>query len=323
MNLVIEAAVVPAIFRNVDHPLKATIKSGVEDPSLCFGTAFNNDLSQDLIPSSLCRIPDPVKTPLWNLAAQISLCLLHADERNTVSELERPCAWTKSFHAIPVAKVFQLERNRRAEFTIDKCLHVAEVLFTADRGSILSQQHTGHAVGEHHGCLAVRKGKPKITTALGWGELGLNQRIVESGGIVIRRSLFLIVGRSTAISSRHDAEECLHPVGIDGQREGPNLVIQRVRAIRIHTHHTVRHEHDGACGLQQNANIADGGVHIFHLCCRMPRQQSHCCQNSGLDKIYAKDITRKDACYSHRVLHFNCFVLHYSAATEFRLTGPS
>lgn len=94
MDLMIESAIVAAVFTDVDHPFEATIESGVENPAQRFSATLRYDLTERLIPARLCGNLDFFELQRWNLMAQIALCLFDADERNTIPELESPGAWT-------------------------------------------------------------------------------------------------------------------------------------------------------------------------------------------------------------------------------------
>ena len=94
MDLMIEGAVVAAIFRDVNHPFVATIKSGVKNFALRFGPAFYGDAAEHLIPTCFSVLFDLVKSPGWNLMAQIALGLFHADEGYSVAELQGPLAFS-------------------------------------------------------------------------------------------------------------------------------------------------------------------------------------------------------------------------------------
>src|SRR5580658_3298009 len=171
----IVTTVVAAVFRDVDHALVATIESRIENPSLRFASALDPNAPQSLIPSRLGRALDRVKAPRWNLFAQIPLCLLHADERNAVAELESLHIGSGNGQPIPVSELFKLESNRRAEFPVNISLHVAEALFAADHRAFLRFEGARHAVGHDDRSLAVREGKAEIAAALGCGKFGLNQ----------------------------------------------------------------------------------------------------------------------------------------------------
>ncbi len=54
---VVESAVVLAVLSDLDHALGTAVERGVEDFALCFCAPFNLDLSERLIPASLCGRP--------------------------------------------------------------------------------------------------------------------------------------------------------------------------------------------------------------------------------------------------------------------------
>ena len=55
-----------------------------------------------------------------------------------------------------------------------------------------ASQFAGIQVGEPHGRLAIREREPEVTAPLGRRELGADQRIIETGGVVVGRGDFLV-----------------------------------------------------------------------------------------------------------------------------------
>ena len=108
MDLVVESAVVPAIFADVDHALVAAIKSGVENPALRFRSVFHRDAAESLIPADLCCGFYGVKAPGGNFAAKISLGLLDADEGDAIPELELPRVFCRDSRLGFVADLLEL-----------------------------------------------------------------------------------------------------------------------------------------------------------------------------------------------------------------------
>ena len=69
MHLMIETAVILAIFSNIDHAFGAAIERGVKDSALGFGSAFYCDAAKGVIPSCLCSFFDRLNSPGRNLSA--------------------------------------------------------------------------------------------------------------------------------------------------------------------------------------------------------------------------------------------------------------
>ncbi len=146
MDLVIEPAVVLAVLGDVDHALEAAIERGVKNPALRLRAAFHRNLAERLVPARLRRGLHRLEAPLRNLPLQILLRLLHADERNAIAKLQRPCVCTRGRdHALssPASSILQLDR--RAELAIDIRLHAVESLFAADRVAAFDLQVSRHA----------------------------------------------------------------------------------------------------------------------------------------------------------------------------------
>ena len=295
MHLVVETAVVSAIFRDVDHALKTPVERSVENAPLRLRPAFHGDLTQHLVPTSLRRRLRRFEAPRRNLAAQVRLRLLHADKRNAIAELERPHARRRERNPAPLAYRLHLHRHRLAEFPIDIRLHPAEALIAAHRSARLPLQAAGQPVHQHNGCLAIRKTETKGTAAFGRRELGLDQRVVKTGRVEIGRRLFLIVGCGLA-RPRHDAEQLLHAMRVDGQRKPLDLIIQRVSPAWVHSHHAVRQVHGGPRRLQQNAHISNRRIDILNLRRAAARQIKDPSQKSVRDPARLQNPPRLNPC---------------------------
>ena len=89
VDLMIESAVVAAVFGDVDHALEAAIERGVEDFALRFCAAFDCDLTESFVPARAGCVFYGVEVPCGNFVAKILLCLLRADEGNAVAKIER------------------------------------------------------------------------------------------------------------------------------------------------------------------------------------------------------------------------------------------
>ena len=83
------------------------------------------------------------------------------------------------------------------------------------------------------------------------------------------------------------------------------MIIQRVGADWIETHHAVGQKHGRTGWFEQNAYIADGWIDILDLCGRVPCRHDHSSKNCKLEPIRTKNAARGDACDLHSMLHFN------------------
>ena len=86
-----------------------------------------------------------------------------------------------------------------------------------------------------------------------------------------------VIDRGLA-AARHHRKQLRLPMRQNREREVLDLVIQRILAHGIHPHHAVWQIRRGPRRLQQDADIADGRIHLIHRPLRTHRRahtQSH------------------------------------------------
>ena len=91
MHLVVVSAVVATIFGDIDHAFHAAVQRCIEDASLSRCATFDSDAAQRRIPLRPRLILQAIQAPGWDFTLQIPSCLLHANERDTVTKVQRLC----------------------------------------------------------------------------------------------------------------------------------------------------------------------------------------------------------------------------------------
>ena len=227
VHTAVESAVITSVLGLLDHPLAGPVKRRVENPPLPFGSPFDPDASQRLLPDRAALFPDLGERRLPGLGFEVGAGLFHADIGDSDPET----------HDAPAGRI----RKPDPDIPARRGKRVGKHAVPA--GPRLSERPVGHGIEVLAGVIArlpARHDPIPVNT-----RLALRRKPEKHVRRAVSvREVELVEGRAFGRRPRRPDAEILEP---DPVRPGMQLfevvVVPRRGALRIERH-IARRGHD-------------------------------------------------------------------------------